>query len=453
MNALFTDLYQLTMAYGYWISGMADHEAVFHLSFRAAPFKGRYAVCAGLATVIEYIQTYQFTDENIAYLSSLKGSDETPLFEPKFLTYLKNLRLTVDIDAIEEGRVVFAHEPLIRIRGSLLQCQILESTLLNIINFQTLIATKASRVCYAAEGDPVLEFGLRRAQGFDGALSASRAAFLGGCAATSNVLAGQMYDIPVKGTHAHSWVMAFDTEQEAFETYVRALPNNIILLVDTYDTIEGVKKAIIIGQQLKSQNRPLSGIRLDSGDLAEFSIKARALLDAAGFTETLIVGSSDLDEYRITEYKKRGARIDIWGVGTRLCTAYDQPAMQIAYKLSAIRAPGQTWQYKMKLSDQVNKRSMPGILNVCRYRDNQSYVQDVIYDGQSGDDGEDLLIPIFRQGKLVYTVPTLAASRSRCQQEFSCFQGDIRDLSNPAAYSVVFDDQLQALTAKLLIKP
>jgi nicotinate phosphoribosyltransferase len=432
---LLTDLYQLTMAYGYWKSGMADHEAVFHLSFREAPFKNQYAICAGLATVIEYVQACEFREDDVAYLATLKGSDETPLFDLEFLEYLKKLRFSLDIDAIEEGSVVFPHEPLIRVKGSLLQCQILESTLLNIINFQTLIATKAARVCHAAQGDAVLEFGLRRAQGFDGSLSASHAAFLGGCAATSNVLAGKLYGIPVKGTHAHSWVMAFDTELEAFETYAHALPNNIILLVDTYHTLEGIKNAIAVGQQLKKNGHHLFGIRLDSGDLAELSIQARKLLDTAGFTDTLIVGSSDLDEYRIAEYKKRGALVNIWGVGTRLCTAYDQPAMQIAYKISAIRAPGQDWQYKMKISEDVGKISTPGILNVRRFEN-----QDVIYHectaiAGDGEKGEDLLKPIFRQGKLVYSVPKLLDSRERCQKALTQFQ-------KTDNYSVIFEERL-----------
>ncbi|MFU8797454.1 MAG: nicotinate phosphoribosyltransferase [Gammaproteobacteria bacterium] len=411
MSALFTDLYQLTMAYGYWKSGIADHDAVFHMAMRSAPFKGRYAVCAGLATAIEYIQQYKFSDEDTQYLGTLG------LFDDAFLDYLKNLKLTVDIDAIEEGRTVFPHEPLIRVKGSLLQCQLLESVLLNIINFQTLIATKAARVCEAAQGDPVLEFGLRRAQGFDGALSASRAAFIGGCVATSNVLAGKKYGIPIQGTHAHSWVMAFDSEIEAFETYIKALPHNVILLVDTYDTLEGIKNAIAL-------HADLPGIRLDSGDLAELSIKARDLLDAAGLHDALIIASSDLDEYRIADYKKRGAKVDMWGVGTRLCTAYEQPALHIAYKLSAIRKSGEAWKYKQKISNDPHKKSIPGILNVRRYTD-----KDIIYDentsplptppSQEGSEleGEDLLKPIYRAGKLIYTMPTLPAIRDRSQRE------------------------------------
>ncbi|MCP4708124.1 MAG: nicotinate phosphoribosyltransferase, partial [Planctomycetes bacterium] len=236
-----------------------------------------------------------------------------------------------------------------------------ETVLLNIVNFQTLIATKAARICLATKNDPVLEFGLRRAQGFDGALSASRAAYIGGCAASSNVLAGKIYDIPVKGTHAHSWIMCFESEIEAFETYARAMPNNCIFLVDTYDTIDGVKHAVKVGYRLRQKGFEMVGIRLDSGDLAYLSIKARELLDAAGFPKARIVASNDLDEQLVTSLKDQGARIDIWGIGTKLITANDQPALGGVYKLSAIRYPGGEWRHKVKLSEQTIKISNPGV--------------------------------------------------------------------------------------------
>jgi len=241
---LLTDLYQLTMAYGYWKAGMTQREAVFNLFFRRNPFKGGYAIACGLSYVIDFLENFDISDEDVAYLSTLKGNDDKPLFEPEFLEYLQELEFTCDVDAVEEGSVVFPQEPLIRIKGSLIQCQILETLLLNMVNFQSLIATKSSRICLAARGEEVLEFGLRRAQGIDGGLAASRAAYIGGCAATSNVLAGKLFGIPVKGTHAHSWVMSFESEIDAFETYAEALPNNCIFLVDTYDTVEGVKHAI-----------------------------------------------------------------------------------------------------------------------------------------------------------------------------------------------------------------
>ena len=245
---LLTDLYQLTMAYGYWKTGRHDQEAVFHLFFRKHPFGGGFTVAAGLATVVEYLEGLRFDPDDLAYLAGLRGNDEQPLFEPAFLDYLAEMRLGCDVHGMPEGTIVFPHEPLLRVTGPLLQAQLLETALLNIVNFQTLVATKAARVVLAARGEPVLEFGLRRAQGIDGALAASRAAYLGGCYATSNVLAGRLFGIPVRGTHAHSWVMCFDDELEAFRAYARAMPNNCVFLVDTYDTLDGVRHAIEVGQ-------------------------------------------------------------------------------------------------------------------------------------------------------------------------------------------------------------
>ena len=275
--------------------------------------------------------------DDTAYLAGLKGNDGRPLFEPAFLDYLCRLEPACDIDAVPEGTVVFPQEPLVRVRGPLLQAQLLETALLNIINFQTLVATKAARLVLAARGEPVLEFGLRRAQGIDGALSASRAAYIGGCEATSNVLAGQLFDIPVRGTHAHSWVMCHDDELTAFREYARVMPNNCVFLVDTYDTLQGVRHAVTVGQELRRQGHELIGIRLDSGDLASLSIEARKILDEGGFPRAAIVASNDLDEQIIETLKQQGARISVWGVGTRLVTGYDDPALGGVYKLSAIR--------------------------------------------------------------------------------------------------------------------
>ncbi|RYF55329.1 MAG: nicotinate phosphoribosyltransferase, partial [Cytophagaceae bacterium] len=330
--SLLTDLYQVTMAYGYWKSGTAEKEAVFNLYFRKNPFGGGFTVACGLANAIGYVTHFGFTKKDLRYLRTLTGSDGEPLFETAFLDYLGALKLTVDIDAMPEGTVVFPNEPLVRVRGPILQCQLLETPLLNLINFETLIATKAARLRLVADTDTLLEFGLRRAQGVDGGMTASRAAYIGGCDATSNVLAGKHYDIPVRGTHAHSWVMSFDSELEAFETYADVLPNNVTLLVDTYDTIQGVRNAIEAGQRLRERGYRLSGIRLDSGDLAYLSIEARKLLDAAGFTDTAIVASNDLDETIINSLKQQGAKITVWGVGTKLVTAYDQPALGGVYK-------------------------------------------------------------------------------------------------------------------------
>src|SRR6266567_275139 len=325
-KALLTDLYQLTMAYGYWKTGKADQEAVFHLLFRKQPFQGGFTLSCGLADSIQYLLGFKFETFDLEYLGKLKGNDRKRLFEPAFLKYLGGLKLRLDVDAIPEGTVVFPQEPLLRIRGCILQAQFVETALLNLVNFQSLIATKAARVCLAAQGDPVVESGLRRAQGIDGALTASRAAYIGGCAGTSNVLAGKVFAIPVKGTHVHSWVMSFENEVDAFNAYADVLPNNCIFLVDTYDSLQGVRRAVEVGKRLRKRGHKLAGIRLDSGDLAYLSIETRKILDAGGFKNAVIVGSNDLDEHLIASLKQQGAKINMWGVGTMLVTAYDQPA-------------------------------------------------------------------------------------------------------------------------------
>ncbi|HYG78452.1 MAG TPA: nicotinate phosphoribosyltransferase, partial [Planctomycetota bacterium] len=455
--ALLTDLYQLTMAYGYWKLGVAQKEAVFYLSFRRNPFKGGFSIACGLEAAIDYLNQLRFSDEDLDYLSTLTGNDGRPLFEKDFFEYLRKLEFACDVDAIPEGTVVFPNEPLIRLRGPILQCQILETPLLNLINFQTLIATKAARVCLATRGDPVLEFGLRRAQGIDGALAASRAAFVGGCAATSNVLAGKLYGIPVRGTHAHSWVMSFDSEIEAFKAYAAVMPNNCVFLVDTYDTLEGVRNAVEVGKKLRAEGFEMAGIRLDSGDLAYLSIEARRILDENGFPKAAIVASNDLDETVISSLKEQGALINIWGVGTNLATGGTQPALGGVYKLSAIRERGQ-WQYKVKLSEQSLKISTPGILNVRRYRKDDEFVADMIYDENTGIrqiprivdaadmtrrktldpvmPHEDLLVPIFRGGRCVYQAPALAAVRRRTGEQLAKFHGGIKRFVNPHQYPV-----------------
>jgi nicotinate phosphoribosyltransferase len=420
---LLTDLYQLTMAYGYWQLNMHERESVFHLIYRKYPFKGNYAVACGLANAIEYLQQFRFDESDLQYLKTLKNAVGEPLWNEEFLDYLKNVRFSCDIDAIPEGTVVSPHEPLLRIKGPLMQCQLLETPLLNIINFQTLIATKASRVYRAAAGDTVIEFGMRRAQGPDGSLSASRAAYIGGCDGTSNALAGKHYGIPVRGTHAHSWVTAFPDELSAFEAYAEVMPHHIVLLVDTYDTLMGVKNAIKIGKKLREKGGDLYGIRLDSGDMSALSIEARRLLDEAGFQETQIMASNSLDEYVIQNFKAKGAKISAWGVGTNLVTANDWPALDGVYKLSALCNGEGDWEYKLKISDDPIKVSNPGIHQVRRYYVKDRAVIDVLYDLELNIDEhpevvlfdtalthfkvkeydrfEDLLIPIFKKGKRV----------------------------------------------------
>ncbi len=475
--SLLTDLYQVTMAYGYWKSGTAEKESVFNLYFRKNPFGGGFTVACGLANAIGYVSHFGFTKKDLRYLRSLTGSDGQSLFEEAFLDYLADLKLTVDIDAIPEGTVVFPNEPLVRVRGPILQCQLLETPLLNLINFETLIATKAARLRLVAEADTLLEFGLRRAQGVDGGVTASRAAYIGGCDATSNVLAGKHYDIPVRGTHAHSWVMSFESELDAFETYADVLPNNVTLLVDTYDTLQGVRNAIEAGKRLRERGYRLSGIRLDSGDLAYLSIEARKLLDAAGFTDTAIVASNDLDETIIASLKQQGAQITVWGVGTKLVTAYDQPALGGVYKLAALRNTDGSWDYKIKLSEQAIKTSTPGIQQVRRYSDERGFLADMIVnesdpDALSGKTVtmidpldftkrrrfgtaqafDDLLVPVFRTGDLVYSLPDIHAVRARVQDQLARLHPGVRRFVNPHTYPVGLENGLHELKTELILK-
>ncbi len=462
------------MAYGYWKSGIHEDEAAFNLLFRNKVFGRPYAICAGLASVIEYLQLFKFQKDDLAYLKTLENSGGKPLFEPTFLKYLSQLRFECDVEAIPEGTVVFPHEPLLRITGPLLQCQLLETPLLNIINFQTLIATKAAHLYEAAAGDSILEFGLRRAQGIDGGLSASRAAYIGGCEATSNTLAGKLYGIPVRGTHAHSWIMAFPTELESFEAYAAALPDNCIFLVDTYNTLRGVKRAIRVGKELLKRGKQFLGIRLDSGNLAELSCKARVLLDQAGFPEVVILASGDLDETIIQELKRKKAPITLWGVGTKLVTGFEQPALDSVYKLGAIRKSNGSWEYKLKLSDTVRKISAPGLLKVKRYYSNDLPVADVIYDQQLGIPAEfnvtdlqvatvkrkiskgltpfELLKPVFNAGKVRYSVPPLAESRLNTLNELSLFGKALRTTKNSMPYVVGMEPSLLELKLDLISK-
>ncbi len=474
--SLLTDFYQMTMAYAYWKMGLKDKEAVFLLSFRTIPFKGGFTVAAGLESVIHYLNDFSFNASDLLYLQSLRGDDDEPYFCAEFLDYLANLKFTCHLDAMPEGTILFPQEPLLRIQGPLIQCQLLESPLLNLMNFPTLIATKAARICLAAQGEPVLEFGLRRAQGIDGALTASRAAYIGGCDSTSNLMAGKLFGIPVKGTHSHSWVMVFDEELEAFKAYAQVLPNNCIFLVDTYHTLEGVKNAIEVGKWLKEQGKKIIGIRLDSGDLADLSFKSRQLLDEAGFHDAKIVASNDLDETIISELKRQGAKINVWGVGTNLVTAKEQPALDGVYKLSAIRDPGQPWKYKIKLSEQLIKISNPGLLQVKRFyhakKSDRKYVADLIYDSAAPCQTEnylvnpldptqehlldknlhsqDLLVPIFRAGKLVYATPSLQEMRNYTIQELNRFPVGIKRFLNPHLYVVGMERSLYQCKAELI---
>ena len=473
-TGLLTDLYQLTMAQAYWASGTAQTQAVFHLFFRKAPFQGGFTIACGLADAIRYLQALGFADDDLDYLGSVAGGDGKPLFKSEFLEFLKTVRFTCDVDAIPEGTVVFPYEPLLRVQGSILEAQLAETALLNLLNYQTLIATKAARVCLAARGDPVIEFGFRRAQGLDGALTASRAAYVGGCAGTSNVLAGKRYGIPIKGTHAHSWVLAFPSELEAFEAYAKAMPNNCIFLVDTYNSLEGVRHAVEAGKWLQAEGHKMLGIRLDSGDLAYLSIEARKILDQAGFKDAAILASNDLDEQLIESLKEQHAAINAWGVGTRLVTAWDDPALGGVYKLSAIRNAHGAWEPKVKLSEQVAKVTDPGILQVRRFRAKDLFSGDAIYDLSrplptrfttvdpldltrrkhfaAGTPYEDLLIPILREGRLVYTIPSLEEVRERVRQQLAQLHAGIKRFKNPHEYPAGLELGLHQLKTELILK-
>ncbi|HEY8343196.1 MAG TPA: nicotinate phosphoribosyltransferase [Calditerricola sp.] len=468
---MLTDLYQLNMMYAYWKSGIADKRVVFDLYFRRPPFGNGYAVCAGLEQALEAVLSLAFTEDDLAYLKSIHP------YEEAFLDELRRFRFTGDIWAIPEGTVVFPYEPLLRVEARVFEAQLLETALLNLVNHQTLIATKAARVVEAASGDGVLEFGLRRAQGPDAGLYGARAAYIGGAEATSNVLAGKRFGIPVRGTHAHAFVMSFPSELEAFRAFAAAFPNNAVLLVDTYDTLRsGVPNAIRVGQELRARGYDLAGIRLDSGDLAYLSKEARRMLDAAGFTKTRIVASSDLDELLIRDLKVQGAAIDTWGVGTHLITAKDDPALTGVYKLVAEEENGRLIP-RIKVSENPGKVTIPGKKKVIRFydRDTGEALADLIMlhdepvpTGEpfeifdpvhpyrrktlSNYEARELLVPVVIGGQPVYDLPSLDEVRRYSREELSRFSPEVRRLVNPHEYPVDLSEALWNLRNRLLLE-
>lgn len=471
---LLTDLYQLTMMQGYYENNVNNHEVVFDLFYRKNPSGNGYAISAGLEQVIHYIQNIHFTKEDIDYLRSLN------LFKASFLDYLKDFRFTGDIDAIPEGTVVFPEEPLVRVKAPIFEAQFIETTLLNIINHQSLIATKAARVVKAAEGNTVLEFGLRRAQGPDAGLYGARAAMIGGCHATSNVLAGQQFGVPIAGTHAHSWVMSFDEEIEAFRAYAKLFPDKCILLVDTYDTLgKGVPHAIQVFDELKAEGiyPKVYGIRLDSGDLAYLSKKARKMLDDAGHEDAIISASCDLDEYLVADLKRQGAKITLWGVGTKLITSNDCPSFGGVYKLSAERGVVGEFVPKLKISDNPEKVTNPGVKKILRIYDKATQkikadiiaLEDEVFDVSKDRllrdakarwkkltlkahqyEVRELLVPLFRKGECVYTLPEVMKIRAYAQQELDSLWEEHKRLINPAIVPVVLSDALYHLKEDML---
>lgn len=457
--ALLTDLYQITMAQGYWACNKLEEQGCFHIFFREPPFQGGFAIASGMDHIAEVIENFSMSDENIDYLASLDAPGGGKLFDPDFLEYLRNLELSVDIDAIREGTVVFPNDPFVRVIGPVLQCQLLETQLLNCVNFETLAATKAARVCLAAQ-TPVAEFGLRRAQGESGGMRASRACIVGGCASTSNVLAGKTFGLPVSGTHAHAWVMAFDSELEAFRAYARTFPTNCVLLVDTYDVEQGIKNAITIGLEMKERGEHLTGIRIDSGDLAWEAKLARKMLDEAGLTETGVVLSNDLDEFSIKSIIDSGAQVASWGVGTKLVTAYDQPALGGVYKLAAKRVGiDSPWEPCLKVTGQSSKQTVPGVLDVRRYfHSSGKLAGDMVFDTThgvaqeriidpadelrqkdlAGKDYVTLLEPLARHGKVVLDAEHRNAlvARDYCHDQLELLDESQKRIMNPHSYPV-----------------
>lgn len=469
---IFTDLYQLTMMYGYYKSNKMDEEVVFDLFFRKNPFKNGYTIAAGLETLVEYIQNLSFSHEDIAYLK------ETGLFKDEgFFKELRNLRFTGNIDAVAEGTVVFPSEPLVRVKTRLFEAQLIETALLSLVGYQTLIATKANRIVNAASGKTVMEFGARRAQGPESAILGSRAAIIGGCSSTSNVKTGKNYGIGISGTHAHSWVGSFNTELEAFQTYAESFPDNLILLVDTYDVLgSGIPNAIKVFKETheKLGRAPKKfGIRLDSGDLTFLSKEARKMLNKAGYSNAIIVASNDLDEYTIRELESQGAQFDAYGVGTKLITAYDQPALGCVYKLVA-RKQDENWIPCIKKSENVEKVTNPGYKKTVRFFDketNKAVLDLIMLDHENIPNQpfeafdqvhtwkrktidsaahKELLQPIFVEGNLVYKLPTMDQITSNVKENLKAFSEYHTRFLNPHEYHVDLSQELWDTKMKLL---
>ncbi|MBQ8305427.1 MAG: nicotinate phosphoribosyltransferase [Blautia sp.] len=471
---LLTDLYELTMMQGYF-KNPSSQTVVFDMFYRTNPCGGAFAICAGLQQMVDYIKNLRFSDKDVEYLRSLH------IFEEDFLQYLSNFRFSGDIYAIPEGTVVFPREPLVKVIAPIMEAQLVETAILNIINHQSLIATKAARVCFAAKGDPVMEFGLRRAQGPDAGIYGARAAVIAGCAGTSNVLTGQMFDVPVLGTHAHSWIMSFPDEYTAFKTYARLYPNSCTLLVDTYDVLKsGVPNAIRVFEEMREEGIPLTryGIRIDSGDLAYLSKEAYKMLSAAGFDDAIISASSDLDEYLIESLKAQDARINSWGVGTRLITVADNPAFGGVYKLAAVKDES-TGEFipKIKLSENTEKVTNPGNKTVYRiYSKTTGKIKaDLICLADEHFDPEEtmivfdpidtwkktkilggtydireLLVPVFKNGECVYESPSVMELQAICKKEQATLWDESRRFHNPQKVYVDLSQKLYDMKNELL---
>ena len=473
--ALNTDLYELTMAQGYWESGMMEGEGCFNVFFRDAPFDGGYAIACGMGQIAELVENFVYEEESINYLASVRAPGGGPMFKQGFLDYLRDFRMRVSVWAVPEGELVFAREPMVRVQGPIIDCQLIETALLNLVNFQTLVATKTARVVHAAEGHPVSDFGLRRAQGPDGGLAVARASYIGGASSTSNVLAGKIYGIPVFGTHAHSWVMSFPTELDAFRAFAASSPKNCVLLLDTYDVRQGIKNAITVAKEMEERGERLAAVRLDSGDLAKLAKLARQAFDEAGLPYVKISVSNDLDEYTIQSLFAQGAPIDSFGVGTKLATCDPQPSLGGVYKLSATRMkPTDPWDPVIKLSEQAYKRTIPGVQHIRRYYDAAGVpVGDMIVD-DSVDTGDttsmvnvldelttydlseatsaEIMVPLVADGHRVGEPESIETAKARCREAFMRLDPATKRFLNPQTYPVGLERGLARLRNELALE-
>ncbi|MEW6351970.1 MAG: nicotinate phosphoribosyltransferase [Thermodesulfobacteriota bacterium] len=465
-----TDLYELTMCAGYGLVGKSNQKACFDLYYRKNPDDGAFCIFAGLERVVDYVNNLRIYPDDIEYLRTLG------IFSEEALQHVaQGIKFTGDIWAVPEGTLVFPNEPLLRVIGPIAEAQVLETTLLAIVGHQTLIATKAARLSLATKGAPVVDFGTRRAHGPEAALWGARSAYIGGCAGTSNVRAGKMFGIPIRGTHAHSWVESFDEETDSFRGFVESFPDNTILLVDTYDTINGIRLAIDQAHELKRRGGRLMGIRIDSGDLAYYSKAARYMLDEANFPDVKILASGDLDEFLIESLRDQGARIDIWCVGTKLITSYHTPALGVVYKLMAADHGDGKLAPKIKISENPQKVTNPGVKKIVRFSNGKGRM---IGDVLTGVDeplpqdekvrahhpmyeymkrtikppyhAEEVLIPVFVNGRQVYEPPRLSDMRSRAAEQIERLEPEYRRLTNPHIYKVSLSDKLYDTKRTLL---
>ncbi|BAQ08836.1 nicotinate phosphoribosyltransferase [Bacillus sp. OxB-1] len=451
---LHTDLYQINMAESYWADGIHNRKAVFELFFRKLPFGNGYAVFAGLERILDYLRELRFTESDLAYLREELG------YREDFIAYLKELRFTGDIYSMQEGEIVFANEPIIRVEAPLIQAQLIESAILNIVNYQTLIATKASRIKQVVKDEVVMEFGTRRAHEMDAAIWGARATYIGGIEATSNVLAGKRFEIPVAGTHAHSMVQAYKSEYEAFHSYAKR-HKDCVFLVDTYNTLKiGVPTAIQVAKELGDQIN-FQGIRLDSGDIAYLSKETRRMLDEAGFPDAKIIVSNDLDEYTILNLKAQGARVDVWGIGTKLITAYDQPALGAVYKIVSIENEEGEMEDTIKISSSTEKVTTPGRKKLYRIIDRENGMAEGDYIAMYDEDpasekrikmfhpihtfiskfvtnfeAKDLHVKVVDQGEIVYENPPLREMREYAKENLALLWDEYKRSLNPEEYPV-----------------